>query len=179
MIFFRVLQDPVWSPTYNTYVCRNNIFRKELVTTESATQSPTGRRHRSPTQSPTQVAENSLQHVTDSAVVCWSCFLILSSYDRTDSKSLKYEILCEWVWECCACPSKSSRSAKTTSDEHLLIILCKQTIWGAFRVIQGPVGRANNMVPLVCYNHYYLQYLVYEEARNMQWREYYVLRKLH
>ena len=68
---------------------------------------------------------------------------------------------------------------QTTSDEHLLIILCKQTIWGAFRVIQGPVGRANNMVPLVCYNHYYLQYLVYEQARNMRWREDYVLRKLH
>ena len=68
---------------------------------------------------------------------------------------------------------------KATSDKHLLIILCKQTIWGAFRVIQGPVGRANNMVPLVCYNHYYLQYLVYEQARNMRWREDYVLRKLH
>ena len=31
--YLRYLQDPVWSPTYNTYVCRNNIFRKELVTT--------------------------------------------------------------------------------------------------------------------------------------------------
>jgi len=50
---------------------------------------------------------------------------------------------------------------------------------GGFRVIQGPVGRANNMMPLVCYNHYYLQYLVYEQARNMRWREDYVLRKLH
>ena len=36
---------------------------------------------------------------------------------------------------------------KATSDEHLLIILCKQTIWGAFRVIQGPVGRGKTFTP--------------------------------